>query len=146
MLRDWLLASALVSLPAFAAPVASDQTRAAVRAIETLEHDWLDHLSDRATLERVLADDFVHVVPEAGFLTREQHIAWIVAHPRAADRRASFEALRVRVYGETAIATGTVLNTNTAGGDARRSVFTDVFVLRNGSWQAVNAQENAVPK
>ena len=147
MLRDWLLAFPLVTLPAFAAPVAPDMpTRAAVRAIEMLEHDWLDHVSDRATLERVLADDFVHVVPQGEFLSREQHIAWAVAHPRRGDRRASFETLRVRVYGRTAIATGIVINTGAGGADAQRSIFTDVFVLRNGTWQAVNAQENAVSK
>lgn len=141
----WLPASALVACVALAAPGTSSPA-GAVRAVEALEHDWLDHVSDRATLERVLAADFVHVVPEAGFLSREQHIAWIVAHPRPAERRARFETLRVRVYGATAIATGIVLNTNSAGADARRSVFTDVFVLRNGRWQAVNAQENALSR
>jgi len=52
----------------------------------------------------------------------------------------------VRVYGRTAIATGIVINTGAGGADAQRSIFTDVFVLRNGTWQAVNAQENALSK
>jgi len=143
--RDWLLVFPLIASVALAAPGAS-QPAAAVPAVEALEHDWLDHASDRATLERVLADDFVHVVPQGAFLTRAQHIAWAVAHPRPEGRRASFETLRVRAYGATAIATGIVINTNAAGADARRSIFTDVFVLRHGTWQAVNAQENAISK
>ena len=146
MVRDSLFVLPLLASAALAAAPAGGPQSRAVQAVEALEHDWLDHFSDRATLERVLARDFVHVVPEGGFLTREQHIAWAVAHPRPEDRRASFATLRVRVYGGTAIATGIVININTAGADARRSIFTDVFVLRHGTWQAVNAQENAVSK
>jgi ketosteroid isomerase-like protein len=70
---------------------------------------------------------------------------WAVAHPDppGVDRR--FDQLRVRLYGDTAIANGIVVITG-AGGGERRSVFTDVFVRRDGRWQAVNAQENAVPR
>ena len=42
------------------------------------------------------------------------------------------------------IANGTVVTTNASG--THRSVFTDVFVKRNGQWQAVNAQENPEQK
>ena len=53
-------------------------------------------------------------------------------------RRVEFTGLRVLIYGDIAIATGSVVN----GGD--RTVFTDVFARRDGRWQAINAQENAV--
>jgi hypothetical protein len=112
--------------------------------IEALEHEWLAHESDRATLERMLAPDFVHVVPQGLFLTREQHIDWAVRHPRPPGRRAKFEELHVRVYGNSAIATGIVADTDFAGRDVRRSIFTDVFVRRKNSWQAINAQEDPV--
>src|SRR5262249_15449380 len=134
-------AAAAAPLALAAAPPAAAE---AGHQVASLERDWLAHLSDRAALERSLAGDFVHVAPQGVFLPREQHLACGLAHPPPAERRASFEALRVRVYGNTAIATGIVANTDTAGKDVRRSAFTDVFVLRDGRWQAVNAQENAV--
>lgn len=112
--------------------------------IEALEREWLAHGSDRATLERLLAPDFLHVVPQGVFLTREQHISWAVKHARRAGRHAKFEELHVRVYGDVGIAEGIVTDSDAAGLDVRRSIFTDVFVRRNDSWQAVNAQENPV--
>ena len=113
-------------------------------SIEILEHDWLAHESDRASLERILADDFVHVVPEGVFLTKEQHLEWALKYPRPSNRRTHFEDLRVRVYGDAAIATGIVDNSDAAGADVHRTVFTDVFVYRAGAWKAVNAQENVL--
>ncbi|HUJ76116.1 MAG TPA: nuclear transport factor 2 family protein [bacterium] len=113
-------------------------------SIEILEHDWLAHESDRGSLERILADDFVHVVPEGLFLTKEQHVEWALKYPRPPSRRARFEDLRVRLYGDTAVATGIVDNSDAAGADVHRTVFTDVFVFRAGAWKAVNAQENPV--
>src|SRR4051812_17054537 len=72
-----------------------------------LENEWLGHISDGPTLERILANDFMHPVP-AGFLTKQQHIGWAVAHPHAASWRGTFERLDVRFYGKTAVATGIV--------------------------------------
>ena len=114
------------------------------QAIEGLEQEWLQNESDKPTLERLLADDFMHQVPTGLFLTKAQHIDWSVRHPRPANRKARFEKLDVRVYGDAAIATGIVVDTDANGGDARRSIFTDVFVRRNDRWQAVSAAENAV--
>lgn len=53
-----------------------------------------------------------------------------------------FEKLEVRVYGSVAIASGIVLARPEGKGALQRTLFTDVFVLRNGYWQAVNSQEN----
>jgi hypothetical protein len=134
------LAACLLVLSA--APAHAD--RADRRAVEALERQWLAAPSDRVVLERILADDFAHPVPAGVVLTKAQHISWAVAHPRPAGRRARFERLEVRLYGDTAIATGIVDNTDAAGGDLQRSLFTDVFVRRHGAWRAVNALEKAV--
>jgi hypothetical protein len=115
-------------------------------AIKKLKQEWLDRESDRATLERILADDFVHPVAEGLFLSKQQHIDWAVKHPRSVDREAHFENLEVRLYGDTAIATGIVNDTDVSGGDSRKTIFTDVFAYRNGAWQAVSAEENTVSR
>lgn len=113
-------------------------------ALVALEQHWLSAEHDRAALDRILADDFQHPVPTGVVLTKAQHIEWAVAHPGPVDRRQRFEQMQVRRYGDAAIVTGVVLTTDGSGQEAR-SIFTDVFVRRAGRWQAVNAQENAVP-
>jgi Domain of unknown function (DUF4440) len=118
-----------------------DADRAAVVAVE---NDWLSHLSDGPSLNRILADDFVHPVPNGLFLNKPGHIKWAVEHPRPAGWRARFEKLEVRVYGATAIANGIVETNDNAEAQPRKTIFTDVFVYRDNRWQAVNAQENEI--
>jgi hypothetical protein len=114
------------------------------KAIIELEKDWLGHESDAPTLNRILAEDFIHPVSQGIFLTKRQHIAWSVKHPRPPGHKARFENLDVRVYAETAIANGIVEASDVPDEQPKRTVFSDVFVYRAGRWQAVNAQENAM--
>jgi len=107
-----------------------------------LEHAWLE-ARDGATLTRILAPDFVRPVPSGAFLTRAEHIAWVMAHPRPRSTRVAFETLTVRLYGRTAVANGTVI-ARAPDQPARWTVFTDVFEYRDGRWRAINAQENVV--
>ncbi len=111
----------------------------ALKAIADVEQRWLQHIDDPAVLQSILADDFVHVLP-SGFINKQQHIDYVKNHPRSPQETRSFEDLKVRVYGDTGIANGTVVVSGPSG--THRSVFTDVFVKQNGRWQAVNAQEN----
>ncbi len=108
-----------------------------------VENAWLAGEHDGATLERILADDFVHPVAAGVFLTKAQHIDWAVAHPPGTQVRQSFDQLRIRTYGDVGIVNGIVVATDRAGRQ-HRTVFTDVFARRNGHWRAVNAQENPV--
>ena len=121
-------------------PGSPDQSQ---QAIIKLENEWL-HAKDAATLDRILASDFVHVIPIDHFLTKQEHIDWFVKHPEPADRHTKFGKLTVRVYGDVAIVNGSVIATDAAGKELDRTMFTDVFVRREGRWKAVNAQENAV--
>jgi Domain of unknown function (DUF4440) len=107
---------------------------------EKLEQHWLESEADPDALQSILADDFVHVLP-FGFVSKDQQIGYIRSHP-APERGTSkhFQDLRIRLYGNTGIANGIVVATN-AGGKVQKTIFTDVFVYRNGKWQAVNAQE-----
>lgn len=111
----------------------------AQKSIADLEMHWLQHLDDPAVLQSILADDFVHALP-SGFINKQQHIDYVKIHPRSPQENRNFENLKIRVYGDTGIANGIVVISGPGG--TRRSVFTDVFVKRDGHWQAVNAQEN----
>ncbi|HKW16540.1 MAG TPA: nuclear transport factor 2 family protein [Terriglobales bacterium] len=115
------------------------------QAIIVLEQEWL-HARDAATLNRILASDFVHVIPVDHFLTKQEHIDWVVQHPEPKDRHTRFDKLNVRLYGNVGIVNGSVIATDDSGKELDRTMFTDVFVFRDGRWQAVNAQENGVRK
>ena len=51
-----------------------------------------------------------------------------------------------RIYGDVGIVNGVVVRTTSDGAAPRRTLFTDVFVYREGRWQAVNSQENEVAR
>jgi hypothetical protein len=112
-------------------------------ALLSIESEWLAGEHDRDTLRRVLADDFVHPVSAGIFLTKDQHIEWAGQHPPPPGRHQRFDQLRARVYGDTGIVTGIVIASGPTGGEDR-TIFTDVFVRREGRWQAVSAQETAL--
>ena len=115
-------------------------------ALIALENEWLANEHNPAALERILASDFVHPVPTGGFVTKAQHIAFSSAHPPPANLKQHFDQMRVRVYGDVGIVNGVVVTTDEKDHEVDRTVFTDVFLWRDGRWQAVNAQENAVRK
>ena len=134
------LALLLMAAPGIAQP-GRDRSRDR-EAVTQLENQWL-HAKDAATLDRILAPDFVHVVPADHLLTKQEHISWFVKHPEPSDRQTKFDKFQVRFYGDTAIVNGSVIATDPHGKELDRTMFTDVFVLRDGRWQAVNGQENA---
>lgn len=113
------------------------------KALVAVEEDWL-HARDAATLEHILAPDFVHVIPAEHFLSKQEHIEWFEHHPRPADVKLEFGKMEVRVYGDAAIVNGIVMARDAGGKELRQTAFTDVFIRRAGHWQAVNAQENPI--
>jgi hypothetical protein len=128
---------------AIAAPLRGLPSEGNARAkIVALENDWLNHETDGPTLQRILAGDFVHVLPQGLFITKAEHIQYAVAHPHPATWHGKFTKLEVRVYGTAAIANGIIESSDAPAAKVRRSAFTDVFVNREGHWQAVNAQES----
>lgn len=141
MMRLSLLCLALVTLACFCAAQrtpASDR-----RTLLTLEDQWLN-ARDAATLDSVLASDFVHIVPGGYVLNKSEHIDWFVKHIPPANRNVRLDHVEVRLYGDTGIVNGFVIAADAQGNETHRTAFTDVFVFRDGRWQAVNAQEDEV--
>lgn len=115
----------------------SDET--SKQELLALERHWLQSETDPAALEGILAPDFLHVV-SGSIITKDQQLRFLREHPadgRYGDKH--FEDLHVRVYGNAGIVNGAVI-AKTAHGELK-TLFTDVFVHRNGKWQAVSAQE-----
>jgi hypothetical protein len=112
---------------------------AAEQEVRAVEERWLANESRPEVVESILADDFIHVLP-VGFIDKNEHLQYLRQHPGAFPGSKRFEELRIRVYGDTAVATG-IVRTDLGAGSFKRSAFTDVFVRRKGQWLAVNAQE-----
>jgi len=117
----------------------------AQKAVIQVEQRWLANEYNPAALNSILADDFVHVLPQR-FISKEEQIAFVTAHPQPKFKEHRFDKLQVRVYGNTAIATGVVLAVPADTNTPQRTFFTDVFVFRSGRWQAVNSQESPASK
>jgi Domain of unknown function (DUF4440) len=106
----------------------------------TQERRWLTAITegDRATVESILAPSFKHINADGQLLDRAQEIATI--------EKVSFtmnpsEQL-VDMSGDTAVIHGVNILIDSSEVIARER-FTDVFVLRNGTWLALSAQETA---
>ncbi|MCE5232061.1 MAG: nuclear transport factor 2 family protein [Mizugakiibacter sp.] len=135
----------LALLCATALPIAAARAAGATHErdeIERLEHLWLSaaQAHDRATLERILADDFVDVSANGTFRSKADALAGGNTPPGSTQ---TLRELRVRIYGDCAIANGINVVHSDIQGWTVEVPFTDVFVRRAGRWRAVSAQETA---
>ncbi len=145
-------ACAFRALPACAEPPQGERTAAALMKVE---HQWLAalHRRDVTMLARILAREFIDSDFQGDVISRAQYLAYFsrpAAHP-APVLRQHFDDTRVRLIsaGNVAIVTGVVVTQTVAPGArasmkadaARYSRFTDVFIWRDGRWQAVTGQE-----
>jgi hypothetical protein len=117
-------------------------------AVAKLEDEWLAALTtpDVDAIAGILGDDFVRPAPDYGnFVDKRGLLAFYRSHlHHEGSRKKHIEDMKITIYGSTALARGTVVTTDAAGAVVSKLLFTDVFVQRNGRWQAVSAQENAV--
>ena len=117
-------------------------------AITQLEDEWLTALNnaDVDAIAKILADDFVRPAPDPSrFVDKADLLSFYRSHlSRQGPDKARIENMTVTIYGHTALARGELTTTDTGGRIIRRLLFTDIFVQRDGKWQAVSAQENPV--
>jgi ketosteroid isomerase-like protein len=114
-----------------------------------MERDWSQAgtKKDLKVLDRVLADDWVSIDPQGQVTTKTQILAAMKANPAAQESIALGE-MKVRVYGTAAIVTGTDVERGSYKGQESggKYAWMDVFVKRNGRWQAVASQSAKVEK
>lgn len=106
--------------------------------------DWAESVvtGDMSRRKVYFADDFIGTDTKGrrydkASITRETGPAKYVISNR-------LESVKVRFFGDTAIAHGSEI-WEKKDGSKGRWVWTDVWVLRNGSWQIVAAQDSAAP-
>jgi hypothetical protein len=129
--------------PSKIAPAARNSSERAIQqAIFELEQTWLDALvrRDQPAVAAILAPEFHDTTMTGQVHDRQQALAAVLDTTRPDFQRA-FGRLDVQAYeGRFAVARGIVLVSGPNIHQARIA-FTDAFVLRDGKWQAVAAQE-----
>lgn len=118
------------------------------REIENLESQWRTALieNDVATVNRLLADDYLGINPNGTLETK----ADALAQRRSGTVKFSSiepENLKVRVYGDTAVVTSRV---QVAGHDGDRDIsglyhYTRVYSRRGGAWKVVSFEASRIP-
>lgn len=108
-----------------------------------MEEDWsqADVKQDAAALNRILADDWIGIDFEGTMLTKPQALKGIGSGSGSLQSTV-LRDMKVRVYGNTAIITGTDTERGEYHGkdSSGKYLWTDVFVRRQGRWQAVSSQ------
>jgi hypothetical protein len=116
-----------------------DSQQGAEKELLQLEKDFVEATlkHDREFYDRILADDWINIHEDGSVGTKQGD----AAHKSEYDT-AAFDDIKVRVYGDSAVAVGRYSVGWTEGG--RRSAisgrFTDVWMKRNGRWQIVSSQ------
>jgi ketosteroid isomerase-like protein len=128
-----LVVTSLIISPA---SVAADQGNVE-QQITQLERNWCnaDVKNDAAALSAILADDFIDVNLTGQVTNKAQSIADLKTDKTTV---CDVDKLQIHVYGDTAVVVGraTVKSATYTG----QYMYTDVYVRRNGHWQAVAAQ------
>jgi ketosteroid isomerase-like protein len=121
----------------------------AAQAILQIERDIMAAIKnkDAATLEPLLADDFIYRTHFGAEANKAEFLRSIASFP-VEILAIRGEELKVNVYGETAVLTGVQLaEARTPEGAAEESAvaFTDVFVKLEGRWLMVLAYGVELP-
>ena len=142
-----------VALAAFANTellrAADEKSKDAEQAIKKVEQEWADALvkGDQTVIDRIEAPDWMLADADGSLVTKAK------ADADLKSRSVAFESvhndeLKVRVFGDTAIAYGLVTERiKVQGKDASGQFrFTDVFIRRDGRWQAISTHLSRVSK
>jgi uncharacterized protein (TIGR02246 family) len=113
-----------------------------VVAVTKLETTWNEahRKGDAATLQQLFADDMVVVVPGMRPLSKTDSLA-VMATGKMTFERYESSDLAVRVYGDTAVATGRIKRTRAMPDGAKREDdwrFTKVYLRSSGTWRVIS--------
>lgn len=108
--------------------------------ITRLEQRWVAAVSpggNRGTLDEILANDYIDV----DWQGRTRSKADLLQASAAKGTTEHVTGMRVRVWGDTAVATGINHMHSSTKGWSVDVAFTDVFSRIDGHWRAVSSQE-----
>jgi len=110
-----------------------------------IERDWANAIvrHDAATISRIVAEDWSETSWDGSSFGKAQALADL---PFGTTESIAMDPIRVRVFGDVAIVTtGDVEKSTFKGEDSSgHYAWTDVYMNRNGQWQAVATQGSKV--
>jgi ketosteroid isomerase-like protein len=118
------------------------------KEIETLESQWRTALvqNDVGTINRLLADDYLGINPNGTLETKADALA---LRRSGTVKISSIDPinLKIRVYGDTAVATSQV---ELQGHDGERDIsgryhYTRVYSHKSGEWKVVSFEASRIP-
>ncbi len=129
----------LAPLFAFAADCPKNQPKTKAALINQ-ENTWADALSrkDADTVACLLADEFEDADVDGSLKTRAETLAHI---PQRKPGVNHLSEMRAHVEGDLGFTRGLATLVDASGNVIARVRFTDVFVYRDGRWQALAGQE-----
>jgi len=120
----------------------------AERYIRESESQWAEAVAngDVSVVQRILSDDFIGVDAGDGHLyPKAEAISWIQTH-HAEYLSNHLDDAKVRFFGNTAVAQGSESWERRIGTPRKgRFVWTDTWLLRNGHWQIIAAEDLIAP-
>lgn len=126
-----------------AAPTSVEQT------LMQLERDWTQASlkKDIGALDKIMADDWVNIDFQGRTVTKAETLASLKSG-LPATQAAGLGEMKIRVFGDSAIVTGSDTEKSSAKGKdvIDKYLWTDVFVKRAGRWQAVASQSTKVAR
>jgi ketosteroid isomerase-like protein len=128
---------------------AQADTASVQQTLMQMERDWAQASAknDTATVDKFVADDWVGIDFEGKSTTKAEGMADMKS---GASTTQSIELgpMKVKVFGNTAVVTGSDTEKSTYKGKdtSGKYVWTDVWVMRDGRWQAVASQSVRVGK
>ena len=122
----------------FAAVTAASNTHQEIRAMEAQWNEARAH-ADVATLDRILADGWTVTHSNGTTDTKAKYLADLRSGARKFTGSVTVTDLVIRVYGDTAVASGSSDSTVTLNGQPQggKLHFTRVYVKRNGAWKMI---------
>ena len=100
---------------------------------------------DRRAITANMADSFMHIDSDGATADKEQFIQRIVSEDLTISPY-NVDGFKIRIYGNTALLTGTTDMHGTYKGKAFTSHYryTDTYVNENGAWKVVNVQTTRI--
>ena len=140
------LLAALV-LPVFGATAADASS--VEQQLMQMERDYAKAIvkKDTATLDKIFADDYILVGADGKSMTKAEGMAEVKSGSLAT-QSIELGPMKVRVFGDSAVVTGTDTEKSSYEGKdtSGKYAWTDVWVMRQGHWQAVASQATKVEK
>jgi ketosteroid isomerase-like protein len=118
-----------------------------IRGIEQqIAKAWVD--GDRSTIDAILAPEWSVTDASGRFLTKAQVLHEAFASTERRIDSMAIDDVRVRLFGDAAVATGRTRATGSYRGTSSSVVlrFTDMFVRHDGRWRVVASHGSLVPQ